>query len=177
MFHLEFSKRKRLLNGQVIINPQVMREYNYMSVMTKRAKISDIAPCGMNCRLCIGYVRDKNKCDGCLTAHTKCSKNCTLRSCNKRKWKYCDSSCAFFPCTRLKNLDQRYRVKYGMSMLDNLEQIEELGIRQFVKNENTRWVCATCAELICVHRAQCLNCGTKRNAELEKFNGRAIARC
>lgn len=132
--------------------------------MTTRTKISHIAPCGMNCRLCIGYVRDKNKCDGCLTPNTKCSRNCTLRFCNERKGKYCDHSCASFPCARLKNLDKRYRAKYGMSMLDNLAQIEELGIRQFVRNENARWVCATCAELICVHRPQCLNCGTKRNA-------------
>ena len=24
-----------------------------------------IAPCGMNCAVCLGYLREKNKCPGC----------------------------------------------------------------------------------------------------------------
>ncbi|MDD5456566.1 MAG: hypothetical protein PHV30_05985 [Candidatus Margulisbacteria bacterium] len=24
-----------------------------------------IAPCGMNCAICLGYLREKNKCPGC----------------------------------------------------------------------------------------------------------------
>jgi len=126
-------------------------------------KASEIAPCGMNCRLCIGYVRDKNKCDGCLTPGTKCSKACTLRFCTQRNGKYCDNSCPSFPCKRLKGLDKRYRTKYGMSMIENLLHIEEAGIRQFVRNENIRWVCTVCGSLICVHRPECVNCGTIRN--------------
>ena len=130
--------------------------------MKTRTKIADIAPCGMNCRLCIAYVRDKNKCDGCLTPNTNCSKRCTLRFCTKRKGKHCDHSCTSFPCSRLISLDKRYRRKYGMSMIENLIQLEKLGIRKFVRNENARWLCATCGELICVHRPQCLNCGKLR---------------
>lgn len=132
--------------------------------MKTRTKTSDIAPCGMNCRLCIGYVRAKNQCDGCLTPNTKCSKKCSLRFCTKRKGKYCDHSCPFFPCKRLKNLDKRYRAKYNMSMIENLSQIKGLGIRLFVRNENTRWACTTCGELICVHIPQCISCGASRNA-------------
>jgi len=123
---------------------------------------SEIAPCGMNCRLCMGYVRAKNQCDGCLTPDTRCSRSCTLRFCTERSGKYCDHSCSSFPCRRLKNLDKRYREKYGMSMIENLLQIEQIGIRQFVRNENIRWACTVCGELICVHRPKCLNCGTTR---------------
>jgi hypothetical protein len=125
-------------------------------------KASEIAPCGMNCRLCIGYVRDKNKCYGCLTPNTKSGRSCTLRFCTERNGKYCDNYCPSFPCNRLKSLDIRYRKKYGMSMIDNLLQIEEEGIRQFVRNENIRWLCTVCGSLICVHRPVCLNCGTTR---------------
>ena len=131
--------------------------------MKTGTKIAEIAPCGMNCRLCIGYVREKNPCDGCLTPNTRCSKACTLRFCNERKGKYCDHSCDSFPCRRLNNLDKRYREKYGMSMMENLWQIEEHGIRQFVRNENIRWACPVCGELICVHRPECIHCGTVRN--------------
>lgn len=130
--------------------------------MKTGTRISDIAPCGMNCRLCIAYLREKNKCDGCLTPNTKCSKACTLRFCDKRKGKYCDHTCTTFPCKRLKNLDKRYREKYGMSMLKNLEYIETLGIRHFVKNENSRWKCPECGELVCVHRSECLKCQNTR---------------
>ena len=133
--------------------------------MRTGTKFSDIAPCGMNCRLCIGFVRAKNKCDGCLTPNTKCSRNCTLRFCTMRNGKYCDHTCLSFPCQRLKNLDKRYRTKYGMSMIENLVNIENQGIRQFVRNENKRWVCRVCGELICVHRPNCLTCGTQRNVE------------
>ncbi len=133
--------------------------------MLTGTKISDIAPCGMNCRLCIGYVRVKNKCDGCLTPNTKCSRVCVLRFCTERNGKYCDHSCLSFPCQRLKNLDKRYRTKYGMSMIENLKQIEKSGIRQFVRNENMRWACTICGELICVHRPSCLKCGTNKNAQ------------
>ena len=133
--------------------------------MKATTKISEIAPCGMNCRLCIGYVRAKDKCDGCLTPNTKCSKQCTLRFCTKRKGNYCDHTCVSFPCQRLKNLDKRYRTKYNMSMIENLAQIERVGIRQFVRNENTRWACPVCGAIVCVHRHNCMECGALRNAE------------
>jgi hypothetical protein len=131
--------------------------------MHSGTKISHIAPCGMNCRLCIGYVRARNNCDGCLTPNSSCSRQCTVRYCSERRGKYCNPTCESYPCTRLKNLDKRYRTKYGMSMLDNLEQIEKVGIRQFVRNENARWACPACGDLICVHRPGCLKCGTLRN--------------
>lgn len=132
--------------------------------MKTAVRLSEIAPCGMNCRLCIGYLRDRNKCGGCLAPDTKCSRKCVLRFCAERDGKYCDSSCTSFPCQRLKNLDKRYREKYGMSMIENLNQIEKMGIRRFVSNENSRWACHVCGELICVHRPECLNCGTKRKS-------------
>jgi hypothetical protein len=126
-------------------------------------KAFEIAPCGMNCRLCIGYIRERNRCDGCLIPETKCSRTCTIRFCNQRKGKYCDNSCSSFPCKRLKSLDKRYRTNYGMSMIENLLQIEEAGIMQFISNENSRWACTLCGTLICVHRPECLSCGALRN--------------
>lgn len=133
--------------------------------MATPVKLSHIAPCGMDCRLCFGFVRPGNRSDGCLTRNTRCRQSCTLRYCDQRNGKYCDHSCPSFPCRRLKNLDQRYRTKYGMSMLENLAQIEGSGIRLFVRNEKTRWACPACGELLCVHRAECLTCGTPRSAE------------
>ena len=125
-----------------------------------------IAPCGMNCALCLAYQRDKNRCLGCnsnsnakrsITNHLK---TCIIRNCPKLTNSFC-YDCQDFPCQRLKNLDKRYKTKYGMSMLDNLNYIKEKGLEDFIKNEQTKWACQSCDSLVCVHRSICLNCQTK----------------
>jgi len=121
----------------------------------------------MNCGICMGHLREKKKCPGCYSespnkpAHCV---NCSIIKCEflrESKSKYC-YGCEKFPCRRLKDLDKRYRTKYGMSMIENLNNIKTFGIRKFVKNESVRWTCPNCGEIICVHRENCLHCGTKR---------------
>lgn len=67
--------------------------------------------------------------------------------------------CSDFPCKTLCHLDSRYRTKYGMSMVENLASIKKLGIQDFVKNENRRWNCRQCGEILCVHKPACPACG------------------
>jgi hypothetical protein len=55
-------------------------------------------------------------------------------------------------------LDRRYRAKYGMSMIANLEAIRDFGIRNFIKAEKERWICPKCGKMLCVHKPQCLYC-------------------
>ena len=62
----------------------------------------------------------------------------------------------------MKQLDKRYRNRYGMSMLENLAYIEKHGIRKFVKKEKKRWSCKKCGGTINVHRWACYNCGAER---------------
>jgi hypothetical protein len=114
-----------------------------------------IAPCGMNCNLCMGYLREKNKCPGCRDLNKdnaiSCLR-CVIRKCEilkKNHWKYCSIKCKKFPCNRLKSLDKRYRTKYEMSMIENLENIEEKGIRKFIKLEEKKWVRGN--KIFCVH--------------------------
>ncbi|MFA6524650.1 MAG: DUF3795 domain-containing protein [Patescibacteria group bacterium] len=124
-----------------------------------------IAPCGMNCGICLGYLRKDNTCHGCRDMNrNKYCRKCIIRNCailKKNKWKFCSSKCQNYPCRRLKNLDTRYKTRYGMSMLENLQFIREQGIRKFVANEQIRWTCKKCHEVVCVHRPACLNCGKK----------------
>ena len=110
-----------------------------------------IAPCGMNCAICIAYLRDEKKCPGCRSRDKKCG----IRKCidfKKNKFEYC-YQCDEFPCARIKRLDQRYRTKYGMSMIENLEHIKINGIREFIKREEKRWKCPD--GIICVHNKKC----------------------
>lgn len=126
-----------------------------------------IAPCGMNCGLCISYLRDKNQCLGCRemsAGKPEGCRKCTIMHCKILKEKnmtYCSEECNKFPCPKLRNMDKRYKLKYGMSMLENLKNIKKYGIRKFVDNEKSRWTCLNCGALICVHRKDCLNCGMK----------------
>jgi hypothetical protein len=117
-----------------------------------------IAPCGMNCNLCLAHLREKSKylcsCSGCRSNKDKpksCDQ-CIIRNCEilkKNNWKYCSNKCKKYPCLRLKNIDKRYRTKYGMSMIENLENIKEKGIRKFIKNEEKRWIKGN--RIFCVH--------------------------
>lgn len=52
-----------------------------------------------------------------------------------------------------------------MSMIENLSTIKEIGIRKFVKLENHEWICSNCGNILCVHKANCLVCGTKRDIQ------------
>jgi hypothetical protein len=127
-----------------------------------------IAPCGMNCGLCIGHLREKNRCPGCNGDDADKPKYCVacrIRHCveiGECKQKFC-FKCAKFPCARLRQLDKRYRTRYGMSMIENLESIREFGLERFVAREKDRWKCPECGGVICVHRKDCIYCGRVRS--------------
>lgn len=123
-----------------------------------------IAPCGMNCALCIGHLRAKNKCAGCNT-NSSCKPNycvnCIIVHCAERaetESGFC-YECHSFPCKRMKTLDTRYRKNYGMSMIENLGTIQSVGLENFIALEVERWKCSKCGSLFCVHRDKCLTCG------------------
>jgi hypothetical protein len=123
-----------------------------------------IAPCGMNCRLCVAYTRAKNPCPGCRGEDRGKAKTrflCRIKKCAKRGGgKYC-SSCQVYPCDWITHLDRRYRTKYAMSMCDNLERIRTSGVRRFLREEKERWTCSGCVQILTVHRPQCLSCGRR----------------
>ena len=141
-------------------------------MVDKKAKSTDlikakmIAPCGMNCALCSGFLREKNICSGCRIKDPNKPNyclNCYIVNCetiNKDGKKYC-FSCTDFPCKRMKDLDKRYRTKYGMSMIENLKFIKEHGIRKFIANEKERWECKNCGAVTCVHKDNCIFCVQK----------------
>ncbi len=126
-----------------------------------------IAPCGMNCGICMAYLRDKNVCKGCWSDNGDKSKsciNCSIKNCNllsKTDPTFC-YGCTKFPCSRIKQLDKRYRLKYNMSMIENLHYIQDFGLENFEKKESIRWKCETCGGTICVHRGYCLKCHPKK---------------
>ena len=100
-----------------------------------------IAPCGMNCGLCLHYLRASNKCGGCFSGREvngKCIK-CGIKLCKNRNGEYC-FNCDKYPCERLQRLDKRYKERYSMSEIENLEIIKKRGINYLLKLEKKRWV-------------------------------------
>jgi len=134
---------------------------------SKAMKASLIAPCVMNCRLCRAYVREKKPCSGCHgndDQTTRYLARCRIRNCEMMtagRSRYC-FECSNYPCAVLKHLDKRYRTRYGMSMIDNLEYIKQSGIRNFIRREKQRWACPECGDIISVHKENCISCGSKR---------------
>lgn len=127
-----------------------------------------IAPCGMNCGVCVNYLAGKHDinskgfhksyCPGCIPRGKNCAflkKNCNLLG--EGLVRFC-TECSDFPCDRLKKLDIRYHSKYHLSMIENLEYIQSHGIERLLQREETKWRCPKCGESICCHNGLCMNC-------------------
>jgi hypothetical protein len=109
-----------------------------------------IASCGMNCGICLHYLREHNKCSGCFSGRKVNQKpiKCGIRFCKNRQGEYC-FDCDKFPCERLNHLDKRYRNRYGMSEIENLKYIKDKGINKFLKSERKKWI--SDKGIFCVH--------------------------
>ena len=127
-----------------------------------------IAACGMNCAICKAFSRKRNPCPGCRLIDQKSAKNrlhCIVRDCNilkEKNWMFCSDKCDEYPCKRLKALDKRYRTKYHMSMLENLEYIQKSGIEKFLEKEDKKWRCPQCGRIVTCHGGMCLTCGFEK---------------
>jgi hypothetical protein len=137
---------------------------NRTRLTTENIRAALIAPCGMHCRLCRAFQRDKSPCPGCRSDDSikpKTRALCRIKNCVKLRHgnvHYC-FRCDKFPCDWLEHLDERYRTKYAVSMIDNLARIRKSGVRHFLKNEKKRWACPACGRMLCVHKPHCLFCG------------------
>jgi len=127
-----------------------------------------IAPCGMNCALCVAYQfgqKDLNKlgyhrtyCPGCIPRGNNCTFTDGLcEKLAKGTLRFC-YECEQFPCARLKRLDYRYRRKYNMSMIANNTMMKEKGLEAFLKSERDKWACPDCGDIMCTHMHMCLEC-------------------
>ena len=131
-----------------------------------------IAPCGMNCRTCSGYLVFKYDlkskdikmpyCAGGRPRDKKCAflkKTCNLLL--NKQVQYC-YECPDYPCKGLSHIDKRYKTFYKMSMIENLEYIKENGIKQFLEREEGKWKCPECGDVICCHNGICFSCGLEK---------------
>lgn len=129
-----------------------------------------IAPCGMNCALCSGYLAYSHKlkkvrgkihyCTGCRIRNKQCAfikGRCKNKKLLNNEIKYC-YFCKYFPCYSLKTIDERYRIRYNMSLVDNLLFIKKNGVKKFLTKEIKKWRCPRCGDIICCHNGKCYHC-------------------
>jgi len=126
----------------------------------------------MNCALCSGYLAQKHDfkakgirmthCIGCRPRDKNCAflkKQCAKLS--KAQVTFC-YECRSFPCKRLKTIDKRYKSRYRMSLIDNLQFIKQHGIEKFLEEQEKSWKCKSCGEMISCHNGLCYNCDLEK---------------
>ncbi len=129
-----------------------------------------IAPCGMNCGICSGYLAYSKKlpkqrgkiihCTGCRPRNKRCAfikGHC--QKLRENQIHFC-FECDEFPCRNLRRIDERYRRNYKMSMIENLSEIKQSGIESFLYRQQEKYQCPRCGGVICVHNGKCYDCDT-----------------
>ena len=124
-----------------------------------------IAPCGMNCGICVAYfgytmggTQRKMRCVGCIPSGKSCGH--LKKYCGKLRKKEIDYCyvCTDFPCKHIQRLDEKYRERFGYSTVDNLEYIRDKGMEKFLKLQQKRYRCRNCGSVICVQDGRCYSC-------------------
>ena len=134
------------------------------------------APCGVYCGACRSYLLEKKNlfeekgrkagCNGCRIRHKKCA--FIRRDCPalwKKEIDFC-YECDKFPCQKLQKLDSRYQEKVGVNMVENLKRIERVGVEKWLLEQEEHYSCPECGGEICVHDAECFDCGMKINPNI-----------
>lgn len=137
--------------------------------MVEAFTLDQIAPCGMNCGVCKAYLAysrgvpykkgQVSHCTGCLSRN----KNCAFvkRDCEKlrkKRIRFC-YECADMPCKNLAKIDEYYRARFGMSMVENLKMMQDRGIAEFLRRQAEVYRCPSCGDVVSIHNGRCYACG------------------
>ena len=126
-----------------------------------------IAPCGLDCSLCMFAHAKENPCLGCnVDSDSKpafCASWCKIVPCAKRReggYAFCDE-CPDYPCEDMMERETRYATAYPLkeSPMENLREIRAMGMEAFLEKERKAWSCGKCGGPVCVHTGLCRDCG------------------
>lgn len=131
------------------------------------------APCGIYCGACRQYLLWKKDlleergyklgCKGCRIRNKNCAfirRDCSQLT--KKQLEYCHE-CEKFPCGKLERLDALYQERYSVNLVANLERIKEIGVENWLLEQKNLYTCPDCGGEICIHDAECYDCGIKIN--------------
>jgi hypothetical protein len=131
-----------------------------------------VAPCGMDCGVCGAYLAHSHDvprqrgviahCSGCRARGKRCAYlkgHCSALADGDVDFCF---ECADYACARLQHLDSRYRERYGMSLIENLDVVREAGVAALIDRQQARFACARCGRLRSVHNQKCYVCDEVR---------------
>jgi hypothetical protein len=107
-------------------------------------------------------------CDGCLSGGQIAihCQSCSIKICSSKKQSVTRcSDCKELPCYRITNMINTgllHRAEY----LPNLEKIREMGVQEWVKYEEERWLCHRCGQPMSWYDTECTGCGEPRSGQL-----------
>ena len=126
-----------------------------------------IAPCGMNCGICKAYLsysrgipKQRGKvthCSGCIPRDKLCFIKRGCKKLRQGEIRLC-FECEDLPCENVDRIDRRYRNRYGMSMVENLREIQATSLGLFIEKQETKYRCPSCGDTISVHDQKCYSC-------------------
>ena len=118
----------------------------------------------MNCGICKRYLaysrgipKEKGKishCSGCLPRDKNCFIKRGYNNLSLGEFKFC-FECDYVPCENLDRIDRRYKKLYDMSMVENLKELREKGMKQFLESQEEKYECPKCGDVISVHDGKC----------------------
>jgi hypothetical protein len=107
-------------------------------------------------------------CDGCLSGGNIAfhCQSCKMRLCasDKSDVARC-SDCPDFPCSLMTDFSSDGKLHHA-ELLDNLRNLQKMGIKDWAKYEQERWTCPECYSPLSWYDASCSNCGAKRSERL-----------
>ena len=101
------------------------------------------------------------RCQGCLPLNKKCFIKRGCKKLLKNEINFC-FECDNIPCKNLDRLDRRYRKQYDMSMIENLRDLKEKGVKEFLETQKEKYKCSKCGDVRSVHDGKCSTCGDER---------------
>ncbi len=124
-----------------------------------------IAPCGVNCFACSAHLNNKKPCPGCRAPEEDITRK-SCRNCEKKKCafdqglKWC-FECDKFPCSRIKDLDKRYKQNYNISLIQN-GMDAKADMKGFLEKQRDLFLCRECGGIIDQHHMKCSACGSSK---------------
>lgn len=143
--------------------------------------------CGVYCGACRAYLLEKKDlfeekrykvgCKGCKEQDKNCAfvkKGC--KSLRTKEIEYC-FECEKMPCEKLASISNHYKVRYHVGFLSNLERMKEVGVEQWLEEQKMLYTCSECGGEICVHDAECFDCGHKGNPNIKIKDYELVGSC
>ncbi|MFX0058188.1 MAG: DUF3795 domain-containing protein [Candidatus Hodarchaeota archaeon] len=131
------------------------------------------APCGIYCGACRQYLLWKKDllekrgyklgCKGCRIRNKNCvfiRKDCSHLK--KKQLEFC-YECESFPCSKLEKIDAIYQERYSVNLVENLERIKGIGVKNWLLEQKELYTCPNCGGEICIHDTECYDCGITIN--------------